>query len=259
MIELNKIYNEDCLEGMQRIPDNSIDCIICDLPYGIINCKWDNIIHLESLWEQYNRIIKLNGVIALFGTEPFSSRLRMSNIKHYKYDWIWKKETCTGFQHAKNMPLKDFEIISIFSKGSIGHSSLLGEKRMRYNPQGIIRINKISKTTKNKWSTIAGSRPSHKDYFLTEYSNYPKMVLNYKSDKNKFHPTQKPVALIEYLVYTYTNKGETVLDNCMGSGTTAVACINTGRNYIGFETDKKYYDLSVQRINSISNQLFPIK
>lgn len=248
MIEINKIYNEDCLEGMKRIPDGSVDCIICDLPYGTIACKWDRIIPFDRLWEQYNRIIKNNGVICLFGSEPFSSHLRMSNIKHYKYDWIWKKTTSTGFQHAKNMPLKNYEIISVFSNGLIGHKSLLKDKRMIYNPQGIVRTNKISKSNKNRWGNIVGKRPSHQEKFITEFENYPTMVLEYPKDKNIGHPTAKPVALIEYLIKTYSNEGETILDNCMGSGTTAIACINTNRNYIGFEIDKEYYDLSIKRI-----------
>ena len=255
MIELNRIYNEDCLEGMKRIPDQSIDCIICDLPYGTTSCKWDNILPFDKLWEQYNRIIKSNGVICLFGSEPFSSYLRMSNIKHYKYDWIWKKTTSTGFQHAKNMPLKNYEIISVFSNGSMGHKSLLGDKRMVYNPQDIVRVNKISKNTKNKWGSIAGKRPSHKERFVTEFENYPTMILEFPIDKNIGHPTAKPVALIEYLIKTYSNEGDLILDNCMGSGSTAIACMNTNRNYIGFELDKEYYDLSIKRIKKYEHKL----
>ena len=255
MIELNRIYNEDCLEGMKRIPDQSIDCIICDLPYGTTSCKWDNILPFDKLWEQYNRIIKSNGVICLFGSEPFSSYLRMSNIKHYKYDWIWKKTTSTGFQHAKNMPLKNYEIISVFSNGSMGHKSLLGDKRMVYNPQDIVRVNKISKNTKNKWGSIAGKRPSHKERFVTEFENYPTMILEFPIDKNIGHPTAKPVALIEYLIKTYSNEGDLILDNCMGSGSTAIACMNTNRNYIGFELNKEYYDLSIKRIKEYEPNL----
>lgn len=154
MIELNKIYNEDCMEGMKRISDDSVDCIICDLPYGTTACAWDSVIPLKELWESYNRIIKSNGAVCLFGSEPFSTYLRISNIEHYKYDWIWKKTTVTGFQHAKNMPLKNYEIISVFSNGSMGHKNLLGDKRMIYNPQGIVKVDKISKNTTNKWGNI---------------------------------------------------------------------------------------------------------
>lgn len=145
-----KLWHGDCLELMNDIPDKSVDAIICDPPYGTTDCKWDVVIPFDKLWEQYNRIIKSNGVICLFGSEPFSSYLRMSNIKHYKYDWIWEKTTSTGFQHAKNMPLKNYEIISVFSNGSMGHKSLLGDKRMVYNPQDIVRVNKISKNTKKQ-------------------------------------------------------------------------------------------------------------
>lgn len=247
-MEINKIYNEDCLIGMQKIADKSIDAIICDLPYGTTACKWDSVIPLDKLWEQYDRILKDNGSAIMFGSEPFSTYLRMSNIKEFKYDWIWKKTTTTGFQHAKNMPLKNFETISVFSKGGMGHKSLLGDKRMTYNPQGIIKIDKVTKNTKNKWGNIAGNRPSHKQEYITEFKNFPTMVLEYAKDNGIPHPTAKPVALIEYLIKTYSNEGETILDNCMGSGTTAVACINTNRNFIGFELDKGYYDIACKRI-----------
>lgn len=242
------------MEGMKRIPDGSVDCIICDLPYGTTACAWDSVIPLDKLWEQYNRIIKSNGVICLFGSEPFSTYLRISNIGHYKYDWIWKKTTTTGFQHAKNMPLKNYEIISVFSNGSMGHKNLLGDKRMIYNPQGIVKIDKVSKNTTNKWGNICGKRPSQKDKYLTEFENYPTMILNFSLDSEKFHPTQKPVSLLKYLVLTYSNKGDTILDNCMGSGTTALACIDTGRNFIGFEKEKKYFDIAMQRIAQMRQQ-----
>lgn len=244
-----QLIHGDCLVEMQNIPDKSVDVIICDPPYGTTACKWDVVIPFDKLWEQYNRIIKSNGVICLFGSEPFSSYLRMSNIKHYKYDWIWKKTTSTGFQHAKNMPLKNYEIISIFSNGSMGHKSLLGDRRMTYNPQGIIRVNKISKKTKNKWGNIAGKRPSHKERFLTEFANYPTMILEFPIDKGVGHPTAKPVSLIEYLIKTYSDEGELILDNTMGSGSTGVACINTGRKFIGIELDGNYFNIAKQRID----------
>lgn len=244
-----QLIHGDCLVEMQNIPDKSVDAIICDPPYGTIACKWDVVIPFDKLWEQYNRIIKSNGVICLFGSEPFSSYLRMSNIKHYKYDWIWKKTTSTGFQHAKNMPLKNYEIISIFSNGSMGHKSLLGDRRMTYNPQGIIRVNKISKKTKNKWGNIAGKRPSHKERFLTEFANYPTMILEFPIDKGVGHPTAKPVAFIEYLIKTYSDEGELILDNCMGSGSCGVAAVNTHRKFIGIELDENYFNIAKQRID----------
>ncbi len=236
----------DCLELMKDIPDGSVDMILCDLPYGTTDCKWDTALPFDSLWSQYGRIISSNGVIALFGSEPFSTLMRYSNLKQFKYDWIWKKNTTTGFQHAKNMPLKDYEIISIFSKGGMGHKSLLGERRMMYNPQGLVPCN-ITHNGKSGFGGIVGKRPSHKDIVTQEFTNYPKMILEYANEKG-FHPTQKPVALLEYLVKTYTNEGDTVLDNCMGSGSTGVACVNTGRRFIGIELDKGYFDIATKRI-----------
>jgi site-specific DNA-methyltransferase (adenine-specific) len=238
----------DCLEKMKDIADGSVDMVLCDLPFGTTDCKWDNVIPFDKLWAQYDRIVKSNGSVILFGSEPFSTIQRMSNIKHFKYDWIWEKATTTGFQHAKNMPLKNYEIISVFSYGSIGHKSQLGNRRMTYNPQGIILVNKESHNTKNKWGNIAGKRPSHKETFITEYENYPTMILKFKKDTDNYHPTQKPVSLLEYLIKTYSNEGELILDNCMGSGSTGVACINTNRKFIGIELDEKYYDISCDRI-----------
>ena len=244
MIELNKIYNEDCLEGMKRIPDGSVDMILCDLPYGTTECKWDAIIPFEPLWKQYERVIKDNGAIVLFGSEPFSSKLRMSNLKLYKYDWKWIKENATGFQSVKTQPMRKYEDIMIFSKGTIASGS---KRNMKYYPQNLIEINKIKKVAKRP--KHMGERPNQdgKTYFA-KYTNYPINLLNFNRDRDNLHPTQKPVALFEYLIKTYTNEGETVLDNCIGSGTTAVAAINTNRNYIGFELDKQYCEIAKERI-----------
>ncbi len=238
----------DCLRRMKEIPDGSIDMVLADLPYGTTNCRWDSCISIEPLWKEYKRIIKRNGVIALFGSEPFSTKLRIGNLDWFKYDWIWHKTTSTGFVHAKNMPLKNYEIISVFSPASIGHQNLLGNKRMPYNPQGVRYVGKVSKTTKNKFGTIVGKRPSHKETFSTEYENYPKMVLEFKKEPKVTNPTQKPVALLEYLIRTYTNEGEIVLDNCFGSGSTGVACVKTNRNFIGIELGQSYFDIAKQRI-----------
>lgn len=246
-----KLLQGDCLELMKDIPDGSVDMILADLPYGTTECKWDTIIPFEPLWEQYERVIKDNGAIALFGSEPFSTLLRSSNFKLFKYDWIWKKNTTTGFQHSKNMPLKDYEIISVFSKGSMGHKSLLGERRMVYNPQGLVPCNRTH-NGKSGFGGIVGRRPSHKDVVTQEYTNYPKMILEYDNEKG-LHPTQKPVKLAEYLIKTYTNEGETVLDNVMGSGSTGVACVNTNRNFIGIEIDDEYFEIAKQRISEAQN------
>ena len=245
----------DCLELMKQIPNGSIDMILCDLPYGTTACRWDSVIPIDKLWKEYRRIIKSNGVIVLFGSEPFSTRLRSAALDLYKYDWIWVKNHSTGFQHAKNMPMKKHENISVFSPGGMGHKRLLGNRRMTYNPQGIVEENHIRKTTKNKFGSIAGKRPSQKEFFIQECSNYPESVLNYPKESNAVHPTQKPVALLEYLIKTYTNPGETVLDNCMGSGSTGVACVNTGRDFIGIELDPHYFEVAKQRIENTNVQL----
>jgi site-specific DNA-methyltransferase (adenine-specific) len=244
-----QLLHGDCLELMKTIPDESVDMVLCDLPFGTTDCKWDNVIPFDKLWAQYDRIVKSNGSVILFGSEPFSTIQRMSNIKHFKYDWIWEKATTTGFQHAKNMPLKNYEIISVFSYGSIGHKSQLGNRRMTYNPQGIILVNKESHNTKNKWGNIAGKRPSHKETFITEYENYPTMILKFKKDTDNYHPTQKPVALLEYLIRTYSNENDLILDNTCGSGSTGVAAVNTNRRFIGIEKDENYFEIAQKRIN----------
>ena len=243
------LMHGDCLELMKQIPDKSVDMILCDLPYGTTACKWDNVIPFEPLWEQYNRIIKSNGAICLFGSEPFSSKLRMSNLKHFKYDWIWEKSMGLGFQHSKNMPLKRHEIISVFSKGSMGHYSLLKEKRMVYNPQGVIKDG-VGTISESKHGKLLGKRPNQVGKVYEKQKNFPTSILTFPNSNNKtVHPTQKPVALCEYLIKTYTNEGETVLDNCMGSGTTGVACVNTDRNFIGIELDDHYFEVATERIN----------
>ena len=233
-MELNVVYNEDCLEGMNRIENKSVDMILCDLPYGTTACKWDTIIPFEPLWEQYKRIIKDNGAICLFGTEPFSTYLKISNIKKYKYDWIWVKNISTLFQHCNKMPLCNHELISVFY-----------EKQCKYNPQGIVASGKINKRGSMGNNLCKGT----KNEYVSKYTNYPRRILNFAKD-GKLHSTQKPVKLCEYLIKTYTNEGDIVLDNCMGSGTTAIACMNTNRNYIGFELDKGYYDIILERIKN---------
>ena len=230
-----KLYKGDCLEVMKKIPDKSIDMILCDLPYGMTACKWDTVIPFEPLWEQYNRIIKDRGCIALFGSEPFSSYLRMSNIKNYKYDWIWKKSRSGGFPNCNKQPLKNYEIISIFN---CHHSN--------YTPIGLIDCN-IDQRRKTKECAFA--KGMKQPGLIQTKKNYPKMVLeNYKQDFKTVHPTQKPVALLEYLIKTYTLENETVLDNTMGSGSTGVACVNTGRDFIGIEKDKTYFEIAKKRI-----------
>jgi len=244
----------DCLEVMKTIEGNSIDAIICDPPYGTTACKWDSVIDFELMWEQLNRIIKPNGAIVLFGSEPFSSALRMSNIKNYKYDWIWVKTRPSGLMHSKNMPMKKHEIVSVFSYAKIGHKSQLKDKRMDYYPQGLVKIDKIHKRPKpnGSGSLTMGNRPSLKKEFKVEFKNYPHSILDFASVHNvgALHPTQKPVELMEYLIKTYTKENETVLDFTMGSGSTMVACKNLNRNGIGIEKEEKYFKIAQERINS---------
>ena len=239
------LYNGDCLEVMKLITYKSIDAIITDPPYGTTACKWDTVIPFEPMWEQLNRIIKPNGAIALFGSEPFSSLLRVSNLKNYKYDWIWEKEMGTGFGNANRQPLRNIENIPVFYK-----------KQPIYNPQ----------KTKGKPYKAASNGGNHKTSVYAdgglnpiETNNngdrFPKQVIKISRDKNKLHPTQKPVALMEYLIKTYTNEGETVLDFTFGSGSTGVACVNTNRNFIGIELDKTYFDIATKRISDAQQQV----
>jgi len=230
----------DCLELMKDIPDGSIDMILCDLPYGTTACKWDTVIPFELLWEAYKRIIKSNGAIVLFGQEPFSTIMRMSNIYWFKYDWIWDKVKPGAFATAKYCPLKQHEIISVFCKG-----------KTTYNP---IMTNRKKQKKSKIYASSDSASVKYNDGLEREYTQlYPKSIIveSNASQRGKQHPTQKPVALMEYLIKTYTNEGETVLDNCMGSGTTGVACINTNRKFIGMEKDKTYFEIAKQRIESI--------
>lgn len=237
-MQYDYIKQGDCLELMKEIPDKSIDMILCDLPYGTTQCKWDNIIPFEPLWEQYNRIIKNNGAIVLFGTEPFSSYLRLSNLKNYKYDWIWDKVKGTGFLNAKKQPMRNHELISVFYK-----------KQCLYNPQ-MTHGHKLKKSYRSKDLQTDVYGEMKNDYTYESTDRYPRSVQVFKTDtqNSSLHPTQKPVALLEYLIKTYTNENDVVLDNCMGSGSTCVAAINTGRHYIGIELEHKYFEIAKKRI-----------
>ena len=231
-MELNKIYNEDCLVGMKRIPDGSVDMILCDLPYGTTRNKWDTVLPLDWLWDEYNRIIKDSGAIVLTAQTPFDKVLGATNIENLKYEWIWVKPSGTGHLNAKKMPLKNHENILVFYK-----------KLPTYNPQ----MTKGTPYTQKSGRASSNYNPQERVTTVNEGYRYPLTVQKFKSEKG-LHPTQKPVELFEYLIKTYTNEGETVLDNCMGSGTTAIAAINTNRNYIGFELDEGYYKASLERI-----------
>lgn len=236
-----ELWQGDCLELMNNIPDKSVDCIITDLPYGTTQCKWDTIIPFEPLWKQYNRIIKDNGAVVLFGTEPFSSHLRLSNLKNYKYDWIWDKVKGTGFLNAKRQPMRNHELISVFYK-----------KQCTYNPQKTYG-HKMKKSYRSKDLQTDVYGEMKNDYTYESTERYPRSIQVFSTDtqNSSLHPTQKPVALIEYLIKTYTNEGEIILDSCMGSGTTGVACTNTNRKFIGIEFDEKYFEIAKNRIQDI--------
>jgi len=253
-----KLIKGDCLELMKDIPDKSIDAIITDPPYGTTTCKWDSVIDFELMWEQLNRIIKPKGAIVLFGSEPFSSALRMSNIKNYKYDWYWQKPRPGGFINAKLKPLKDIETISVFSDGMTANGS---NNNMKYYPQGLIEVNKEWKRP-NDYGDGTGvniGRKSHKQVRTIKYENYPRQILKFpQHNVGQLHPTQKPVALMEYLIKTYTNETETVLDFTMGSGSTAVACKNLNRNFIGIEIDDEYMKIAKGRIENATLDGEPI-
>ena len=237
----------DCLEEMKNIPNQSIDMCLTDPPYGTTACKWDTVIPFEPMWEQLKRIIKPNGAIVLFGSEPFSSTLRMSNIKMFKYDWYWKKSKAFDFMNAKNKPMSIIETISIFSKGTTANRSKI---RMTYYPQGLKPFGKkVKRTLDTKKQEHGLARKSHKNEVFREFTNYPKQYLEFSSQGKTVHPTQKPVPLLEYFIKTYTLEGETVLDFTMGSGSTGVACKNLKRNFIGIENDKEYFRIAKQRID----------
>lgn len=239
---IDTIIHGDCLEIMKDIPDKSIDLILCDLPYGTTTCKWDTVISFEPLWKQYERIITNNGAIVLFGSQPFTSALIMSNPKLFRYTWVWQKETAANYGNAKRQPLKIHEDILVFSK-----------KQSLYHPQGIIPYNKMGrKRGKAAEHTRAEGATWRTKNFQT-HTNYPKTILQFsKKDDKGLHPAQKPVALFEYLIKTYTNEGETVLDSAIGSGTTAIAALNTGRHFIGIEKEQKYVDISNHRLMEVA-------
>lgn len=356
-----ELYNEDCIAGMAKLADNSVDMILTDLPYNLTSCKWDkDAIDLQEMWTQFHRILKPCCSAVLFASGKFTYKLIASNLEQYKYKWIWVKNAPTMFAHAKNAPMRKFEEILVFSDGSINHPSCT-TRRMKYNPQGVVpcfavknnsdkdkpsqigggklrprgdflangelktshlrspfvcrntnradsiigdrpsraygttyvqtatgypsdvlefdelpdskfihNTDKISDVSlqggklKGNWErhgslkafgNVVGKRPSHVDYYVQEQTGYPSGVLNFKTPHNvtRFHPTQKPTDLLEFLIKTYTDEGETVLDATMGSGSTGVACMNTGRGFIGFELDKKFYDIACERIAEAQN------
>jgi site-specific DNA-methyltransferase (adenine-specific) len=243
MLEINKIYNEDCLEGMKRIDDKSVDCIICDLPYQSTSMNWDVQLSVDKLWEQYERIIKPKGNIILFGSGLFAFKLALSNEKLFRYDMVWKKSKCGSPLTAKYMPMKRHEMVLVF-----------GESAAYYEPQMSKGTPYKRKYTPNKVNNLGyGIKGVETD---NKGTRHPITVLDFPQKwrrQDQIHPTQKPVELIEFLVKSYCPEGGLVLDNCMGSGTTAVACINTNRKYIGFEIEEKYFKIANVRIIELLN------
>jgi DNA modification methylase len=243
-----ELWNGDCIEIMRSIPGSSVDLILCDLPYGTTACKWDEVIPFECLWEQYNRISKENTTVVLFGKEPFSSKLRLSNLSNFKYDWIWVKDRSSNYINSKFQPLNNYETISVFNKMACTYSK---KGNMPYNPQGLVKLDTPKKKLRStaRVPELYHSNPNVDTY--QEYENYPKAIISFPLERKTIHPTQKPVALLEYLIRTYTQENDLVLDNCMGSGSTGVAALNTGRKFIGIELNPTYCDMADRRIQNL--------
>lgn len=251
-----KLYFGDCIEKMELIPDDSVDLVLCDLPYGTTKCKWDTIIPMDKLWEQYKRIVKKpSGVILLFGQQPFTSMLVSSNYKWFKYNLIWKKNKTTQYLLANYRPMKCTEDICVFSKGGAAAASRK-KGNMTYNPQGLVAVNIKKRNSKDRIGKMLNQShhlgPNNKLVSNTEYTqkwtNYPNELIEFDVEYDTIHETQKPVKLIEYLIKTYSNESDVVLDNTMGSGTTGIGCINTNRKFIGIEKNEIYFKLSKFRI-----------
>ena len=242
-IKNGRFYLGDCLEVMKEIPDGVVDMLLVDLPYGTTNNKWDSVIPFDAMWVELNRIIKPKGAIVLFSTEPFSSALRMSNIKQYKYDWVWIKNISTNFLHAKRQPLRNTENIHIFYKKCGKYYPI---KSTGHTP---------TQSAKGCSNGVLYHGKNTRNYSGGETTRYPKTTIEFDvvDLKNRLHPTQKPVALLEYLIKTYTNEGETVLDFTFGSCSTGVACLNTNRRFIGIEMNEEYFDIAKDRIEKALN------
>lgn len=232
-MKINEIYLGDCLELMPKhVEDKSVDMIFCDLPYGTTQNKWDSVIPLDELWKEYERVIKDNGSIVLFAAQPFTSTLISSNYKKYKYSWYWLKNRATGVLNAKKQPLRNIEEICVFNV-------------KKYNPQALIEVNQPSRNSKKDYDNYG--KGTSKQY-IQKYTNYPKQLIEFNSVQRTVHPTQKPLSLIEYMIKTYTNEGDLILDNTCGSGTTGLGAKNLNRNYIMMEQDPKYYEIACKRV-----------
>ena len=246
------IFNNDCLKILPLLPDKSCDLIIADLPYQTTANSWDTLIDFKELWAQYERIIKDDRAIVLFGSGSFTYKLISSNEDLYRYKWIWYKTKRGNFVNANNRPMTAYEEIMVFSKAATANGS---KNKMLYNPQGLIPKKTVRHDNGTRFGTMAGKRPSHQETTISEYTNYPCDVLEFASETSPLHPTQKPIPLIEHLIRTYSNEGDTVLDNCMGSGTAGCAALRAKRNFIGIELDPKYYEIAKNRIENEKAQL----
>lgn len=247
-----QLFHGDCLEVMKNLPDNSVDSIICDPPFGMTELDWDKPIAFDQMWAEYWRLLKPNGAIVIFAIPPFSARLICSQIERFKYNWYWHKPQPSGFVHAKNMPLRDMEEICVFSEGKVYHADM-NSRRMPYYPQGLREIApKVRRGRKTGGDSVFRRKACHRDYVVS-VTDYPRQVLNFQCEANPQHPTQKPVTLMEYLVKTYTGPGGVVLDNAMGSGSTGVACVNIGRKFIGIEKERRFFEIAKRRIYALPN------
>ena len=272
-----KLYKGDCLEKMKETSDSSVDLILADLPYGTTDrngkggsrvYKWDSVIPLDKLWEQYKRILKRNGSVVLTADQPFTSQLVLSNLEWFKYEWIWKKSRTTGFFHANYRPMKCTEDILVFSEGGAASASAKSVKgNMVYNPQGLIEKRVKKRNSRARLGKMLGNESfvgkNNKGLGNSEYeqkwTNYPSEILEFAIETGTPHPTQKPVPLMEYLIRTYSNEGEIVLDNTMGSGTTGIAAIKSERNFIGIEKEQEFFELSLERIKNNVTKDFTIE
>ena len=231
-----RLHNGDCLAGMSRIETGTVDLVLCDLPYGTTKCPWDRVIPFEPLWEQYRRVLKPRGALALFAAQPFATELINSARKLFRYDLVWEKGTAVGHANANRMPMRSHELVLVFY-----------QRLPKYHPQGLVPLEKpvVHRASGKKAGSVYGGM---KNASVQQFTNYPRSVLHFASRGKRLHPTQKPVELLEYLVRTYTDPGDLVLDNCMGSGSTAVAALRAGRRFVGFETDPGYFDIARRRV-----------
>jgi site-specific DNA-methyltransferase (adenine-specific) len=246
------LHHGDCLDLLTAIPDCSVDMVLADLPYGTTRSRWDSVIPLDALWEQYRRVTKPRAAIVLTAVQPFTTTLIASNLSMFRYCWTWKKTKHGNFMNAKNAPLRITEDIVVFSTGTMANGS---SRRMPYNPQGLRRVERLRREVVRDDESTVGNRPSRKGEWVQGFEGYPSNLIVFPSVASPVHPTQKPTALLEYLIRTYTDDGAVVLDNAMGSGSTGVACLNTGRDFIGIERDPRFFEIAQDRISQARAQL----